>query len=102
MWSWGLRHPVGGFDLKINLGQSQGFCLLARKPAGNLLSSSPPLPPAPAHRAWRPLQVTAKFSLAKIQGHRAAGVGAEGGLCVPPAEDCRWSARTHGSLRPLL
>lgn len=76
------EHPVG-FGLKINLGHSSGFCLSAcqegsRKPA-EFLST-----PAPAHRVWWPMQVTAKLSLAKSQGHEAAGAGAEG---------CRWSGQ---------
>lgn len=76
------EHPVG-FDLKINLGHSSGFCLSAcqegsRKPA-EFLST-----PAPVHRVWWPMQVTAKLSLAKSQGHEAAGAGAEG---------CRWSGQ---------
>lgn len=71
-------NPVG-FSLKMNLGHSEGFvCLLARKPAGNLLSSSPP-PPLSTERggpcrsqlnlAWQRARVTRQQGL----GQRAAG-----------------------------
>lgn len=74
----GPKHPVG-FSLKMNLGHSEGFvCLLARKPAGNLLSSSPP-PPLSTERggpcrsqlnlAWQRARVTRQQGL----GQRAAG-----------------------------
>lgn len=63
-----------GFGLKINLGSSEGFCLSAcqeasRKPA-EFLSTA-----ALAYRVQWPMQVTAKLSLAKGQGHEAAGAG---------------------------
>lgn len=70
-------------QLKNELGSLGGLCLSAcqeagRKPA-EFLST-----PAPVHRAWWPMQVTAKLSLAKSQSHEAAGAGPEG---------CRWSGQ---------
>lgn len=60
--------------LKINLGHSQGCVYLpARKLAGSLLSSSPPQPLPTEHGSRQPVQVTAKLSLAKRQGHKGRG-----------------------------
>lgn len=87
-----LRYPLGGFGFENKPGSLGGLGLSAcqeagRKPA-EFLST-----PAPAHRAWQPMQVTAKLSLAKGQGHGAAGAG---------AEVCRWLARSSDLLRLLL
>ena len=68
-----LRYLVGGFGFENRPGSLPGLCLSAwqeagRKPA-EFLST-----PAPAHRAWQPMQVTAKLSLAEGQGHRGRGL----------------------------